>query len=419
MKKPRWISYSLGGALALAVVWAVFNAASQDGVGPLAAEEAVFDIAGLAAQEKADLAEAQKLAAKALARSKALEAAAAKAEDEAEKLKLQSVALAARIQSAEAEIQGQETKLDAVNRQLGQHQDRLSRQRKPLMQLTGLLQQLSRRPPVTVLAQPGSINDMVHARAIIEAVMPEVEKRSADVRAELDKLRVTLGQQQLVLQQLGETRTKLAQQRNALNALEKAGRTRSMQLASSAQLEADRAMGLGERARDITALMAALELDAQRRSQLIGLPGPLPRPKNPDDPVIATPPEAESDSTPTRGAYQMPVVGRIATGFGEIDDSGVRSRGVRLLATSGAQVVSPAAGRVSYAGDYRGYGKIAIIDHGGGWISLVAGMIALSAKVGDEVAIGAPIGRAGAADNPITLELRRSGKPVDVMALMS
>ena len=201
MKKPRWISYGLGGVAALAVLWAVFNAASQDGVGPLASDEVVFDIAGLAAQEKADLAEAQKLAADALARSQALEKEAAKAEDEAEKLKLKSVALAARIQSAEAQIQGQETKLDAINRQLGQHQDRLAKQRKPLMQLTGLLQQLSRRPPVTVLAQPGSINDMVHARAIIEAVMPEVEKRSADVRAELEKLRITLAQQQVVLQQ--------------------------------------------------------------------------------------------------------------------------------------------------------------------------------------------------------------------------
>lgn len=419
MKKPRWISYGLVGALALAVLWAMFNAASHDSAAPLAGEEAVFDIAGLAAQEKADLAEAQKLAAEALARSQALEKEAAKAEDEAEKLKLKSVALAARIQSAEAESQGQETKLEAVNRQLGQHQDRLAKQRKPLMQLTGLLQQLSRRPPVTVLAQPGSINDMVHARAIIEAVMPEVEKRTADVRAELEKLRVTLAQQQVALQQLAASRAKLAEQRTALNKLESAGRTRSMQLASSAQLEADRAMGLGERARDITALMAALEVDAQKRSLLIELAGPLPRPQNPEDPVIATPSAAQKASAPSRGAYQMPVVGRIAMGFGELDDSGVRSRGVQLLASSGAQVVAPAAGRVSYAGDYRGYGKIAIIDHGGGWISLVAGMIALSVKVGDEVQIGAPIGRAGAADNPITLELRRSGKPVDVMAMMS
>lgn len=419
MKNRSLIRYALGGAAALALLWAALQLFSGDAGAPLVAEEAIFDIAGLAAQEKADLAKAQKLAREAIERSKQLEAEADQAKGEAEKIQLQSVVLAARIQSAEAEIQGQETKLEAINRQLQRHQQSLAKQRKPLMQLTGLLQQLSRRPPVTVLAQPGSINDMVHARAIIEAVMPEVEKRTADVRTELAQMRTTLAQQQVVLQQHAASRTKLDEQRQGLRKLEADNRARLQQLANSAQLEADRAMGLGERARDITALMAALELDAQKRSELIELAGPLPRPKNPDDPVIATPPPAEKENTPTRGAYRMPVVGRMITGFGELDDSGVRSRGVRLLARSGAQVVAPASGRISYAGDYRGYGKIIIIDHGGSWISLIAGMNALSAKVGDEVALGAPIGRAGSADQAITLELRRSGKPVDVMALMN
>ena len=79
---------------------------------------------------------------------------------------------------------------------------------------------------------------------------------------------------------------------------------------------------------------------------------------------------------------------------------------------------APAAGRVSFAGDYRGYGKIVIIDHGGGWTSLITGMIALSVSVGDTLDAGAPVGRAGSDDSRITVELRRAGRPVDLVAML-
>jgi murein hydrolase activator len=81
-------------------------------------------------------------------------------------------------------------------------------------------------------------------------------------------------------------------------------------------------------------------------------------------------------------------------------------------------VVAPAPGRVSFAGDYRGYGKIVIIDHGGGWTSLVTGMIALSVGVGDTLDAGTPVGRAGSQDSRITVELRRAGRPVDIVAML-
>ena len=81
--------------------------------------------------------------------------------------------------------------------------------------------------------------------------------------------------------------------------------------------------------------------------------------------------------------------------------------------------MAPAAGRIAYAGPFRSYGRIVIIDHGGGWTSLVTDMIALSARVGDRVEQGAPIGRAGAGRPTITVELRRAGQPVDIATLVS
>src|SRR5690606_2630470 len=130
----------------------------------------------------------------------------------------------------------------------------------------------------------------------------------------------------------------------------------------------------------------------------------------------AAPPAAAQDAELTQGAYRLPVVGRIVAGLGEVNDSGVRSRGLTIAAQPGGQVVAPAQGRVSFGGDYRGYGKIVIIDHGGGRTSLLSGLIGLSVGVGDTLDAGAPIGRAGSDDSRITVELRRAGRPVDIVA---
>ncbi len=82
-------------------------------------------------------------------------------------------------------------------------------------------------------------------------------------------------------------------------------------------------------------------------------------------------------------------------------------------------MIAPAAGRIAYAGPFRGYGTIVIIDHGGGWTSLIAGLGRVSTRVGETVAQGSPIGRARAGDDPrITIELRRRDRPVDMTPLL-
>ncbi|WP_407047212.1 murein hydrolase activator EnvC family protein [Sphingopyxis terrae] len=385
------------------------------------AQSDVFDPAAIAARERQQLLTAKAQSAAAMRRSAVLEAQAGAARDEADRLKKRSAALAARIQSAEADIDAAEARVALVSRRLADQQTRLAEQQQPLLALTASLQQLSRRPPVSVLAQPGSLRDMIHARAVLDAVMPVIQQRTAGVRQELARLRTTQQQQRVALQALSASKAQLAERRDALTRLENEGRLRSRDLMSSAQLEADRALGLGEKARDIVDLMDALEADAAVRGELADLSGPLPRPADParaaplDAPVV---PAASRDADLGAGAYRLPVVGRIVAGLGEVNDSGVRSRGITVATQPGGQVVAPAAGRVSFAGDYRGYGKIVIIDHGGGWTSLITGMIALSVSVGDTLDAGAPVGRAGSDDSRITVELRRAGRPVDLVAML-
>ncbi len=177
-------------------------------------------------------------------------------------------------------------------------------------------------------------------------------------------------------------------------------------LARGAMVESDRAIALGERARDIVDQLDELGEASDTRAALAALPGPLPRP---DSQTAPLPP-------PT---YRLPVRGAVATGFGEISDSGVRARGLTLTVTPGAIVVAPAPGRIAFSKRFRGYRRIVILDHGDGWTTTVTGLAASVGPVGGRVVTGTPIGRAPTDDaTPVTIELRRRGVPVDLAAML-
>lgn len=384
------------------------------------AQDEAYDVAAIVAAERAQLKAAKEQSAAALARSETLEDEAQAASDAADRLQKRSAALAARIQAAEADISAGEARLALIRRQLRAQQARLSEAQAPLLALTTTIQHLTRQPPITVLAQPGSLSDMVHARAVLDAALPVIDQRTVAVRKELSALRRLRQHSATAIAALSQSRSDLNARRGELSRLENEGRLRARELMGSARLEADRALGLGEKARDIVELMDELEDASSLGADLARLPGPLPRPRDPARAAMAdaAPAAAPSSSGAGAGAYRLPVVGRIVAGLGEVTASGVRSRGLTIAARPGGQVVAPAAGRVMFAGDYRGYGKIAIIDHGDGWTSLLTGMIGLSVAVGDRVTAGSPLGRAGSDNSEITVELRRGGRPIDIVALI-
>ena len=149
--------------------------------------------------------------------------------------------------------------------------------------------------------------------------------------------------------------------------------------------------------------------------KLASLPGPIPRPANPENAAVAeaiSPTPAPSATAPP-SRYLLPVDGRVARGFGEAGEGGPREAGISLLPRPGAQVVSPAEGRIAFAGPYRGYGMIVIVEHANEWTSLVTGLASLQASVGQQVTAGSPLGNAARQSPAITLELRREGSPVN------
>jgi septal ring factor EnvC (AmiA/AmiB activator) len=349
-------------------------------------------------------------------RSAQLEAAAGHERDEATQARQQEAAIAARVQQAEADIVASQARIAIIDRQLAAQRATLAAHQGPVARLLAALQGLARRPAMIAVVRPGSVDDLVHVRAVLASTMPVVRARTAAIRADVDRTRRLHANAAAATQALGESRSRLEQQRLALTRLEAEHRMRSRALGRDALVESDRAIGLGERARDIVDLMGKQGDEASIRASLAALPGPLPRPpragesSSPIDPV-----SWPHDAPP----YRLPVAGRLVTGFGELSDAGVRSRGLTLAPEPGAPIIAPAAGRIAYAGTFRGYGNIVIIDHGGGWTSLISGFATTGLNVGERVAQDDVIGRVGSGDMPrVTVELRRRDRAVDMTPLI-
>lgn len=347
----------------------------------------------------------------AAARATRLERAAAGEANAARRAKADEAALAARIEATQADVAAARARAAIVGELIVAQRARLAAGQGPIARLVGALQSLTARPTVAAIVQPGSVDDLVHVRAVLGAAIPVVRARTAGVRTELDRSRALQANATLAARTLADGRARLETQRLALVQLEARHRLRGQGLGRDALFESDRALALGERARDIVGALDLAQDSAAIEARLVMLPGPLPRPDGTASPTASTP------------AYRLPVAGRIVTGLGEIADSGVRSRGLTLAAASAVRVIAPAAGRIAFVGQFRDYGRVVVIDHGDGWTSALTGLGETEVATGDRVRAGDAIGRAGVADATgaparVTVELRRRGRAVDMTPLI-
>ncbi len=305
---------------------------------------------------------------------------------------LTAAALAARVQQAEAALAAAEADL-ALSGQARQALDtRLARESAPIARLLAGLQTQVRRPPVLQLLQPGSIADAVHWRAVMVAVEPQIRSRTATLREELRRARSLERDGARLAAQYRTQQADLVARRGELAALSAAERLKARRAASAADREAERAYTSGVNARDLSTLVRRLEAE--------------PRSGTAPSPAVSSTLAVSDQTAPQR----LPVQGRLAA------VQSAPRRGLTLEPRPGALVVAPGPGRVAFAGPYRGFGRIVILEHAGGWTSLLTGLAATQVAMGQAVVAGSPLGQAPVRDPRVTIELRRNGVPVDPAA---
>jgi septal ring factor EnvC (AmiA/AmiB activator) len=374
------------------------------------------------AEAEAQLARAARESRLAEARAARLTRAAEAATEAVTRTATEAAALAARIQQAEADIEVARARYTITRGERAALTARLARKQEPTARLAAALQTAARRPLALSALQPGSLKEVVYVRAVLDSAVPQIRARTEGLRAELDKGRALEADAARSLASLKDSETALRQRRTELAVLETRQRLASREARGAALREAERALALAEEARDLDGLVAKLDDVAALRRELAALPGPVLRPKDFGADLAAAlpsaPAPAPSASAPPPRDFQLPVDGRTLRGFGARRESGLASTGLELAPVAGAQVVAPARGRVAFAGPYRGFGRIVIIEHEGGWTSLVTGLERVDVAVGETVIGGSPMGVAGGREAPVTFELRRDGKPINPLQFL-
>lgn len=364
------------------------------------------------AAARAAYARARTRAVEAERRSATMDANAAQLRDAAARDAAQAAVLAARVQSAEAALTASQQRLRLATHLRNRQLATLRRQQAPLMDLMARQQLLLRRPPVSLFAEPGSAGQLVHARLMAESIVPLIRQRTAQLRRALDESRRLARLQRDAHQRFSADRTALEQRRSELARSAQQRGAQAARLGGRAGLESDVASALNGRIESLDDIMAAASRRAAERDRLARLPGPVPRPGTVSNGLRGV----LASVTRQAPRFQTPVIGDVLRGMGSIDEDGHRARGVTIAASPGAQIVAPAAGRVLFAGPFRSYGQVVIIDHGESWTSLITGLIAVQARSGDQLVAGAPLGRAEPNAPRIGVELRHRGVPADFTA---
>jgi septal ring factor EnvC (AmiA/AmiB activator) len=166
-------------------------------------------------------------------------------------------------------------------------------------------------------------------------------------------------------------------------------------------------------------LLLELEQAAQALEETIRTLGATSRPRDAVSP--------DSGFARRRGGLQPPVDAPVSGRFGRVVDpefgtSTFRS-GLKFAAPPGTPVRSVAGGLVRFAGWFRGYGRIVIVDHGDGFHTVSAHLAEILVGIDDVVVEGqtlGTVGETGSLSGPsLYFELRREGRPLDPQSWLS
>jgi septal ring factor EnvC (AmiA/AmiB activator) len=318
---------------------------------------------------------------------------------------------AADVRAGEVTLSRLEGEQSALAARRGEESQLLARDRAKLARLAAGLLRLSRIPPGGLLAWSEAPIDADRASMLLSWATEATRAGAREKEAELARLHETEIALDAKTREATHAAGILKARRGALADLVAKRQAVYQRTDSDRQAEEERAQAIATEAKDLRDLVARIEAERQAAEQR----------------EAEARRKAHAGSRPASApgrfaeAAGLPISGRIKTQFGQNDGLGTTSRGITIIARPGATVTAPAAGKVRFAGQFRGYREILILEHSGGYLSLIAGMSRIDVAVGTSVGAGEPVGTMDErpeAKPELYFELRRNGQPVDPEAVV-
>lgn len=384
---------------------------------------------------KADLAKMEREVQAQNLEHKKLQAQATQISLELTRISKDMIASAKQIQNSEEKISRMESELETLRADLKKAEENFVVEDDNLIKTLSALQNLALKPTEALFVQPLTPVEIIRSAMLLREAVPYLQENAARIREDLEKIEAQKNlvekqvariiRQKKILEKEHEQMKALVQRkskiRNAVEIKSVKAKKKVEQLASQAndlrdllnKLEKQRQEKLRrqeEERRRLAELKAAearraaeetKKLEEKQRADLIKF-----------KPEVIN--EVGENFVKAKGHLLRPARGPVVTAYGEQMSKGVTSKGIIIKTRSQAQVISPYDGTVIFAGPFRGYGNLIIIEHGQGYLSLLAGLEEVDCELGQMLLAGEPVGQMPeSGDTRLYVELRKDNHPIN------
>ncbi len=333
------------------------------------------------------------------------------------------IALAEKIQSREAAILSAEESLQQLDSEQLKIHSSLAARREEISRLLAGLQRIERNPPPALVVEPSDVLSALRSAMMFGTIVPELRQDAAALSAQLSRLETLKVQTKAEQERLKDHVTRLLASRQEMTELQARKKTLLADTTERLKAEKERAQELADKAKDMKQLLATLEeerlkaeaaekarAEAEARTEA-ELKAKAEAQARIEAAKKLQPRMAFAD---IKGSLQYPAQGQILKAYGVSDGFGGTTRGVFVATRADAQVVTPVDGHVEFAGPFRSYGQLLILNTGGGYHVLLAGLGEITAEQGQFLQAGEPVGIMGksAAPGTLTGDQLQDGRPV-------
>ncbi len=333
---------------------------------------------------------------------------------------------ARQIQNNEDRLSNMENQLTALEKDLEAAQKGFTKEDDNLIKTLAALQNLALKPTESLLVQPLGPVDIIRSAIVLRETVPHLEENAQRIReklqniaakkqkiekqiSEISKQKILLQAEHKRMQQLVQKKSKL---RNSVEIKSEQAKKNMDKLASQAQDLRDLLKQIEKQRQEKEAREAEQRRREEEKRKL--------EEKQSDD-LIKSEQAAITNIAHgfalAKGKLPVPARGKIISRYGEQQAGGVSAKGITIATRENAQVISPFDGAVVFAGPFRGYGNMIIVEHGEGYLSLMSGLGNIDVELGQMLLAGEPIGVMPKQENAeLYIELRKNNQPINPAA---
>jgi murein hydrolase activator len=310
------------------------------------------------------------------------------------------------VNAAERKIGETEARLDALTGREDAIKRSLDGRRAVIAEVLASLQRMGRKPPPALLAAPEDMLTAIRTSMLLGSVLPQMRSETEALASDLSDLMQLRQSIAAEREKLSRSVTELRAERQRLSALVEARQAALSAAKQALDAERERALELARQAASLKDLIARMEAEVAAAAR--GAEAARKADESRKRAAEAAPPSAgvktalapfkdparlapAASFLETKGLLPFPVNGTLQRGYGSRDEFGGTEKGLLIATRSEAIVSAPCDGWVSFAGPYRSYGQLLIVNAGQGYHIILAGMDKINVNVGQFILAGEPV----------------------------